>query len=116
MGLYLDHSLSVRYVPHLGPSNSTARGQVILTTSSFRSMSAFEWDRLSAALGANGGSGEGFLMRVAAYRCALARQRPALENLPRWKPRGSWIDLWGKSAVGWGDGCFRGSAEGAHDG
>ncbi len=60
--------------------------------------------------------GEGFLMRVAAERIALARQRPALGNLPRRKPRGSWIDLWGKSAVVWGDGCVRGSAEGAHDG
>ena len=41
-----------------------------------------------------GRNGEGFLMRVAAERFALARQRPALENLPRRKPRGSWIILW----------------------
>jgi len=60
--------------------------------------------------------GEGFLMRVAAERCALARPRPALENLPRRKLRGSWCDLWGKCADGWGDGCMKGSAEGAHDG
>jgi alpha-glucoside transport system substrate-binding protein len=60
--------------------------------------------------------GEGFLMRVAAIRCALARPRPALENLPRTKPRGSWCDLWGKCADGWGDGCVRGSVESAHDG
>jgi branched-chain amino acid transport system permease protein len=62
------------------------------------------------------GYGEGFLMRVAAIRCALARPRPALENLPRTKPRGSWCDLWGKCADGWGDGCVRGSVESAHDG
>ena len=45
--------------------------------------------------------GEGFLMRVAAKRCALARPRPALENLPMGKLRGSWICLWGKCVVGW---------------
>ena len=39
-------------------------------------------------------SGEGFLMWVAVERCALARPRPALENLPRWKPRGVWSRLW----------------------
>ena len=60
--------------------------------------------------------GEGFLMRVAAERWGLARPRPGLENLPRRKPRGSWIDLWRKCADGWGDGCVRGSAEGVHDG
>lgn len=32
--------------------------------------------------------GEGFLMRVAAERCSLARPRPALEYLRRWKLRG----------------------------
>jgi NAD(P)H-dependent flavin oxidoreductase YrpB (nitropropane dioxygenase family) len=58
--------------------------------------------------------GEGFLMRVAAERCAIARQRPALENLPRRKPRGSWIILWGKCAEGWSNGFIRGAAEGAH--
>jgi len=35
---------------------------------------------------ASGGYGEGFLMRVAAERFALVRQRPAFENLPRRKP------------------------------
>ena len=39
--------------------------------------------------GAIGSSGEGFLMRVAAEGRALARPRPALENLPRRKPRGA---------------------------
>lgn len=39
-------------------------------------------------------AGEGFPMRVAAERCSLARLRPALENLPRWKPRGAWNRLW----------------------
>jgi len=58
--------------------------------------------------------GEGFLMRVAAEGCALARPRSALENLPRWKPRGSWIRLWEKCAVGWGVRCIMGAAEGAH--
>jgi hypothetical protein len=70
----------------------------------------------SQSSGIAGGNGEGFLMRVAAIRCALARPRPALENLPRTKPRGSWCDLWGKCADGWGDGCVRGSVESAHDG
>jgi len=70
-------------------------------------------NRTFALIRLNGGFGEGFLMRVAAERCALARPRPALENLPRWKPRGSWIRLWGKCAVGWGDRCIRGVAEGA---
>jgi hypothetical protein len=59
-------------------------------------------------------NGEGFLMRVAAKRCALARPRPALENLPRTKPWGSWIVLWGKCADGWDDGWFKGAAEGVH--
>ncbi|MFO8127052.1 AI-2E family transporter [Yoonia sp.] len=59
--------------------------------------------------------GEGFLMRVASERCALARPRPALENLPRRKPRGSWCDLWGKRTDGWGDGWVIRSAEGSHD-
>jgi hypothetical protein len=62
------------------------------------------------------GFGEGFLMRVAAIRCARARLRPALENLPRRKPRGAWIDLWGKCADVWSDGCVWGLAEGVHDG
>jgi hypothetical protein len=53
-------------------------------------------------------------MRVAAERCALARPRPALENLPRRKPRVSWIVLWGKCADGWDDGRFKGAAEGVH--
>jgi hypothetical protein len=69
-----------------------------------------------AARCVKGSNGEGFLMRVAAERWGLARPRPALENLPRRKPRGSWIDLWGKCVDGWGDSCVRGSAEGAHDG
>jgi hypothetical protein len=53
-------------------------------------------------------------MRVAAERCAQARPRLALENLPRTKPRGSWIDLWGKCADCWNDGCVKGAAEGVH--
>jgi hypothetical protein len=65
-------------------------------------------------VGPDVGYGEGFLMRVAAERCAIARQRPALENLPRRKPRGSWIILWGKCAEGWSNGFIRGAAEGAH--
>jgi hypothetical protein len=69
-----------------------------------------------AAQCTEGRNSEGFLMRIAAERWGLARPRPALENLPRRKPRGSWIDLWGKYADGWGDGFVRGSAEGAHDG
>lgn len=56
--------------------------------------------------------GEGFPMRVALERCSLARPRPGLENLPRWKPRGSWIKLWGKCANGRGGGCIRGAANG----
>lgn len=57
-------------------------------------------------------NGEGFPMRVALERCSLARPRPALENLPRWKPRGSWIRLWGKCANGRGGCCIRGAADG----
>ena len=59
-----------------------------------------------------GSKGEGFLMRVVAERCSLARPRRALENLPRWKPRWSWIRLWGKCADGRGDGCIRSAADG----
>ena len=36
---------------------------------------------------------------------AAARWRPALTNLGRRKPRGAWIRLWGKCAVGQGRGC-----------
>src|SRR6056297_706906 len=57
--------------------------------------------------------GEGFLLLVAAERWSLARPRPALENLPRRKPRRSWIRLWGKCADGWRDGCIRSAADGA---
>jgi hypothetical protein len=56
--------------------------------------------------------GEGFLMRVEVERFSLARQPPALENLPRTKPRGSWRNLWGKCADGCGDGWIGGSSEG----
>ena len=41
-----------------------------------------------------------------------ARPRAALENLPRRKPRGSWIRLWGKCANGRGGGCIRRAADG----
>lgn len=37
-----------------------------------------------------------------------------LTNLGRRKPRGSWTDLWGKCADGWGDGWVKGAAEGVH--
>ena len=83
-------------------------------SSSRRRSAPSSWLPFAAAI-ANVRLGEGFLMRVAAARCALARPRPALENLPRWKLRGAWILLWGKCAVGWVDRCTRGAAEGAHD-
>ena len=40
--------------------------------------------------------------------------RPTLTNLGRTKPRGSWNDLWGKCADGWGDRGVKCAAEGVH--
>lgn len=51
-------------------------------------------------------------MRAAARGCGLVRGRPALEILPRWRPRGSGLCLWGKCAARCGDGRVRASAGG----
>ena len=53
------------------------------------------------------GSGEGFSMRVAARFFGWMQFRPALEILPRKKPAGTGLSLWGKRFEGWCDGAAK---------
>lgn len=95
-----------------GIVNNLARDEDVSVASPVLKQSTVLTNEDLAEIAENHGDGEGFPMRVALARCSLARPRPGLENLPRWKPRGSWIKLWAKCANGRGGGCIRGAADG----